>query len=40
MLYIKFFFICFSMISDANNCDKLKKRATNQANRERDVEVY
>ena len=31
--------VYFSMISDANNRDKLKKRATNRANRERNVEV-
>ena len=27
------------MISDANNRDKLKKKATNRANREKNVEV-
>ena len=28
------------MISDANNRDKLRKRAINRANREKDVEIY
>ena len=35
----KIFFICFSIISDANNRDKLRKKATNRASREKDVEV-
>ena len=35
----KISFIYFLIISDANNRDKLKKRATNQANREKNVEV-
>ena len=32
-------FACFSIISDANNFDKLRKKATNRANRERNVEI-
>ena len=32
-------FAYFSMISDANNRDKLRKKATNRANREKNVEV-
>ena len=35
----KIFSVYFSMISDANNRDKLRKRATNRANREKNVEV-
>ena len=35
----KISFACFSVISDANNRDKLRKRTTNRANREKDVEV-
>ena len=35
----KISFAYFSVISDANNRDKLKKSATNQANREKDVEI-
>ena len=35
----KVFFVYFSMISDANSRDKLKKRTTDWANRERDVEI-
>ena len=35
----KISFACFSMISDANNRDKLKKKAINRANREKDVEI-
>ena len=35
----KVFFICFLIISDANNRNKLRKRATNRANRERNIEV-
>ena len=35
----KISFVYFSMISDANNRDKLRKRATNRANREKNVEV-
>ena len=36
----KISFVCFSIIFNANNRDKLRKKATNWANRERDVEVY
>ena len=36
----KVFFICFLIISDADNRDKLKKKAINRANREKNVEVY
>ena len=32
-------FACFSIIFDANNRDKLKKKATNRVNRKKDVEV-
>ena len=39
MLHVKFFFACFSVIFDANNRDKLKKRATNRASREKNVEI-
>ena len=35
----KIFFACFSVIFNANNRDKLKKKATDQANREKDVEI-
>ena len=33
-------FACFSVISDANKRDKLKKLTTDRANREKNVEVY
>ena len=36
----KVFFVCFLVISDANNRNKLRKKATNRANREKDVEIY
>ena len=32
-------FVYFSVISDANNRDKLKKRMINRTNRERNVEI-
>ena len=32
-------FACFSVISDANNRDRLKKKAINRTSREKDVEV-
>ena len=35
----KISFACFLMISDANNRDKLKKRAINRTNREKNVEI-
>ena len=36
----KAFFVYFSIISNADNRDKLKKKAINRANREKDVEIY
>ena len=36
----KISFACFSIISHANNRDKLRKKAINQANCEKNVEVY
>ena len=33
-------FTYFSMIFDANNRDKLKKKTTDRASRKRDVEIY
>ena len=36
----KISFACFSVISDINNRDKLRKRTTDRTNREKNVEIY
>ena len=40
MFHVKFFFARFLIIFNANNCIKLRKRATNRANREKNVNIY